>query len=176
MAKRVARKPQWLENDRVTDIYSVSACTSEDFCDYINYWKHNGYWLFASPLAIEAVANEDGASLEGTKLFFYEVYEFQSYENDPIWEEFSPEESFSTDVVMPREKALMGFDVVSFSSSGIPECSYLSCNHMAEEIKVNEHCLLTSLEREKELINQKAFEGCEPGPCRIMAVYEVSNA
>ena len=70
----------------------------------------------------------------------------------------------------------LGFDVVSFSACGMHECSYLSCNHMAEEIEVNEHCLLTSFERAKELINNKAFEGCEPGPCRIIAVYRVKNA
>ena len=42
MRKKVADKPDWLETDRVEDIYSVSGCVSLDFDDWINYWKHNG--------------------------------------------------------------------------------------------------------------------------------------
>ena len=70
----------------------------------------------------------------------------------------------------------MGYDVVSFTTGNAPECSYLSCNNMAEEIEVNEHCLIESFERAKELINKKAFVGCETGPCRIFAVYAVKDA
>ncbi|MES9859737.1 MAG: hypothetical protein ABW157_02215 [Candidatus Thiodiazotropha sp. LLP2] len=175
MAKRIASKPDWLKSNQVKDIYSVSSCTSEDFCDYINYWKHNGYWLFDSPGVIREVAEENDIDLDGTTLFYYEAYELQSYEDEPIWEEFSPEESFSTNVVSPKTKQLIGYDVVSFTACNAPECSYLSCNHMAEKIEVNEHCLIESFERAKELINQKAFIGCEPGPCRIFAVYTVEN-
>jgi hypothetical protein len=49
MAKRVLRKPDWLPAPQVIDIYSVSNCHSENFADYIPYWKHNGYWFFDSP-------------------------------------------------------------------------------------------------------------------------------
>jgi hypothetical protein len=37
---------------------NVSSCFSEDFTDYINYWKHNGYWFFDSPEIITIVARE----------------------------------------------------------------------------------------------------------------------
>jgi len=43
MAKRVVARPDWLHAERVSSIYSVSGCISEDFADYINFWKHNGY-------------------------------------------------------------------------------------------------------------------------------------
>jgi hypothetical protein len=39
MAKHVATHPDWLKADHVIDIYSVSNCVSDDFADYINYWK-----------------------------------------------------------------------------------------------------------------------------------------
>ena len=52
MAQRVARRPEWLAAERVSDIYSVSSCASDYFADYIKYWKHNGYWLFDSPAII----------------------------------------------------------------------------------------------------------------------------
>ncbi len=48
MAKRVSKKPDWLQAAQVIDIYSVSGCVSEDFADYIDYWKHNGYWRTTS--------------------------------------------------------------------------------------------------------------------------------
>jgi hypothetical protein len=45
LAKRVCMKPDWLRAPQVTDIYSVSGCVSEVFDDYVDYWKHNGFWL-----------------------------------------------------------------------------------------------------------------------------------
>ena len=45
MAKRIVNGPDWLKATNVVDLYSVSSCFSEDFTDYINYWKHNGYWF-----------------------------------------------------------------------------------------------------------------------------------
>ena len=69
----------------------------------------------------------------------------------------------------------MGYDIVTFYAGSAPECSYLSCNHMAEEIEVNKHCLLEKMDKAIDLINEKAFVDCEPGPCRIFAVYEVKN-
>ena len=49
MAKCVSVRPEWIKAEPVADIYSVSGCVSKDFADYINYWKHNGYWFFDSP-------------------------------------------------------------------------------------------------------------------------------
>ena len=41
MAKRVVGRPDWLTTERVSGIYSVSGCVSENFADYITFWKHN---------------------------------------------------------------------------------------------------------------------------------------
>ena len=32
---------------------------SEAFADYINYWRHNGYWLFDSPDVIGRLAEQN---------------------------------------------------------------------------------------------------------------------
>ena len=48
-----AGRAQWIKAERVSDIYSVSGCVSKNFADYINYWKHNGYWFFDSPRIIQ---------------------------------------------------------------------------------------------------------------------------
>jgi len=173
MAKRVVKRPDWLEANQVVDIYSVSNCNSKDFADYINYWKHNGFWFFDSPEIIRAVAREQSIDISDTQLFFYEVYDLEYDDDRNSWERFRPEESFTTNVVVPAEKSLVGYDIVSFSTKNSAECSPLSCNSIAREVSANEHCLLTSLEEAKRLLEDGKFNNSEPGPFRIFAVYSV---
>ena len=172
MAKRVSTTSDWLGVDHVGDVYSVSFCISEPFADYMNYWKHNGYWFFDSPAIIQQLASEHGIDLAGTTLFFYEVHEQQFDEDQRLWVPFVPE-SFPTCVVLPPEKTLEGYDVVSFYVNTTPECSPLSCNGLAREIETNSHCLLPSFDRAQQLLNDGAFTRSEPGPFRIFAVYSV---
>lgn len=172
MAKVVSDCPPALGAGRVTDVYSVSRCISDDFADYIDYWKHNGYWLFNSPEVIRALAAEEGIDLTGTRLFYYEVHE-QELDNDGYWRTFQPEEVFPTAVVCPRERVLEGFDVVTFYAGSAPECSPLSCNGLAATIDTNAHCLLESFAEAKRLLEDGAFRNSEPGPYRIFAVYSV---
>jgi hypothetical protein len=89
------------------------------------------------------------------------------------WSPFIPELSFVTNVSIPPEKRLEGFDIVSFSAKGAPECSPLSCNSLAESIPTNAHCLLISFEEAERYLNQGAFKNSEPGPYRIFSVYSV---
>lgn len=174
MYKTVSKKPDWLNSEPVKDIYSVSSCVSEDFADWINFWKHNGYWFFDHPSIIEKIAKENNISLVGMKLFFFKAYELQW--TDQKWEKYSPDEAFTTNVQSPLKCTLEGFDIVTFCVQTAPECSPLSCNHMAEEIDVNSHCLLGSFAKAKQLIESDIFDDCEPGPYRIFEVYSVKNA
>ncbi|MGH7769324.1 MAG: hypothetical protein ACREQP_17910 [Candidatus Binatia bacterium] len=171
MRKRVIEKPDGLQADNVTDIYSVSDCMSKDFADYINYWKHNGYWLFDSPAVIENLARDNSIDLAGTRLFYYEVYELGFHEDTRDWHSFAPEPSFTTNVIVPKEKHLEGYDVATFSCGNAPECSPLSCNHLAAEIPTNQHCLLDSFDEAKRYLETGNFNNSEPGPFRVFAVY-----
>ncbi len=171
MAKKVVKKPDWLEADNVRDIYSVSGCVSEPFADYIDFWRHNGYWFFDSPKIIASLAREKAISLEGTPLFYYEVHELEYHEDNSKWLGFGPEKSFKTDVAVPAKKILEGFDIVTFSAGTSPECSPLSCNYLAREIKTNLHCLLDSFDEAKQSLESGKFRNSEPGPLRIFAVY-----
>jgi hypothetical protein len=173
MAKRIMIRPDWLQTKRGVDIFSVSGCVSENFADYIPYWKHNGYWFFDSPQSIQQLAQEHSINLDGTKLFYYEVYEMEYDEQEHEWMEFEPEESFTTNVMMPSSKTLEGYDLVSFSMGTSPECSPLSCNDLAAEVEANSHCLLDSFEQAKQLLESDKFTRVEPGPYRIFAVYSV---
>jgi hypothetical protein len=171
MAKSVYKKTDWLKKAQVVDIYSVSGCISENFADYIPFWKHNGYWFFDSSEIIKSIAVENSIPVEGTSLFYYEVYEQQF--DDGNWQAFAPEPSFPLDVVQPTQKRLEGFDVVTFYVKTSPECSPLSCNSMAKEIPTNAHCLFASFDEAKINIDNGAFKNSEPGPYRIFAVYSV---
>lgn len=175
IAKKIAFKPDEFDSDKIEDIYSVSGCISENFGDYINCWKHNGYWLFDSPEIIKDVARELQVDLTVTTTFYYEAYEFQYHLDERQWEEYAPEKSFPTNVIIPVNKDLEGYDLVSFSQGNSPECSYLSCNHLTSQIPVNQHCLLDRFEDAKALLNNPILSGCEPGPCRIFAVYSLPN-
>ncbi|HSZ62467.1 MAG TPA: hypothetical protein VK828_11750 [Terriglobales bacterium] len=171
IAKHVYLRPDWLQAPHVVDILSVSGCISEVFADYIDYWKHNGYWLFDSPEIIKAIAKENSIQLDGTSLFYYEAYEME-FDGDN-WHPFVPDPSFTTNVVSPSRKQLQGFDVVNFTARTTPECSPLSCNNLAKEIPTNAHCLFASFDEAEKSVGSGAFNESEPGPYRILSVNSV---
>jgi hypothetical protein len=170
-AKRVSKRPDQLLSPQLIDVFSVSSCISKDFAEYIDYWKHNGYWFFDSPRMIRSVALDHSISLEGLSLFYYEVYELEF--DGERWNAFKPEPSFLTNVIAPASKQMEGFDVVTFSCGTLPECSPFSCNYMANEIRTNPHCLLVNFDEAKTLLQGGTFNGSEPGLYRIFSVYSV---
>ncbi len=171
LAKRSCEKPKTLELQGVVDVFSVGNCVNDDFADYINYWKHNGYWLFDSPEIIQEVAKENSIDIGGSLLFYYEAYEEELAGKS--WRPFSPETSIPTNVLPPPNRRLEGFDVVTFWAGNAPECSPLSCNSLAEVLPTNSHCLFDSFEKAWTNLNSGEFAGGEPGPYRIFAVYSV---
>lgn len=171
MYKKICRSPKWLKSAQVTDIYSVSPCISEDFADWINYWKHNGYWFFDSPEVMKQLAKDNDLSLEGMCLFFYLAYEKQWDEEARGWVHYFPEKSLPTNVVPPIDSRMEGYDIVSFCCQTSAEYSPLSCNYMAEKVDVNEHCLVRTFEDAQHLA--ETFKDCEPGPYRIFEVHTV---
>jgi hypothetical protein len=174
MAKRVEPGMEWLKAPQVSHIYSVSSCISEDFGKWIDAWKHNGYWFFDSPQLINTVAADLKIDLSGTTLLYYEGFA-EEYDPESGWSACRPEPSFPLKVVPPTKKTLRGFDVVCYSQGNSAECSPLSCNGLAAEMPVNEFCLLNSLEEAKSLLEAGRFTNSEPGPYRILAVYEVDQ-
>ena len=175
MAKRVSAGSEWLKAPQVSQIYSVSGCISEDFGKWIDAWKHNGYWFFDSPRVIAEVAAERKIDLTGTTLFYYEGFE-EEYDPESRWAPYRPEPAFPLGLEPPAAKTLRGFDVVTYSQGNSPEHSPLSCNGLAAEMKVNEFCLLESLEEAKALLEAGRFTLSEPGPFRILAVYTADES
>ena len=175
MLKYVNPRPSWVNNESVKDILSVSGCFSEEFTDYINYWLHNGFWLFNKPSDMDTIIADKRIDRSKLSLFYYEVYERQYDEYEGSWTAVRSESSFETNVLKPNHATLQGYDVVTFSSGTNPECSPLSCNSLANEISVNRHCLFETFSESKEAIETGRFNECEPGPLRIMAVYTVDE-
>ncbi len=171
MAKRVVRRPDSLKADQVEDIYSISDCMSENFADYIHFWRHNGYWFFDSPGVLVETAREHSVDLGGTVLFYYEAHEMELGEDG--WHPFASEPSVPTNVVAPPAGRLEGFDVATFHAGTAPECSPLSCNGLSADVPTNAHCLFDTLEAAFKHLGDGTFKDGEPGPFRVFAVYSV---
>jgi hypothetical protein len=122
---------------------------------------------------MDEIVAQEGIDRSGLKLFYYEAYERQFDDDKMCWSSFAPEESFETNVEQPTAARLEGFDVVSFDSGTDPGCSPLSCNSLADELPVNEHCLFATFQEAKDALETGKFKNCEPGPYRIFAVYTV---
>ena len=170
MAKRM-QKPKGFHVDGIADVYSVSSCINDDFADYIEYWKHNGHWLLIHPRSSGTWQRKILLSLAKRPSFTTKctIWSLMVRVGVP----YGAEPSVPTNVVPPQEKVLEGFDVVTFYAKNAPECSPLSCNRMAEEIRTNRHCLLESFGQAYDRLNEGAFNNAEPGPYRIFTVYSV---
>ena len=175
MAKRVSPPPGYIAAPGLIDVYSVSSCVNDDFAEFIDFWKHNGYWFFDRPEIIDELSRANSVDLTDTKLFYYEAYEFEYTGRE--WRSFSPWIGCpGVSVVPPSDSDLEGFDVVTFwpENSSQPLHSPLSCNSLAEEIPTNSHCLLRSFDEAKSALEEGKFAKGEPGPWRIFAVYSVA--
>src|SRR5262245_43905551 len=107
MYKRVFAATAGLDVPHVTDLYSLSACLSKDFADYLHFCRHNAYGLFDSPSVIHALAREQSIPLTDLKLFYYEAHELEYDADQGTW---IPWESLETDVRPPEASTLEGFD------------------------------------------------------------------
>ncbi|WP_353227726.1 hypothetical protein [Novosphingobium sp.] len=166
--------PDWLNAPGVVAVHSLSNCISPDLGDYIPMWCHNGWWLFDTPDAADNVALTMGTSVDSLTLFYYEAFHQQFDEESETWMPFAPND-FATAVVAPYSAVLSGFDVVTFSVGTSPECSPLSCNRLAESLKVNQNCLFDSFDEARAAIENGSFRNSEPGPYRIIAIHAVDN-
>ena len=172
MLKTILPNPSWINDLGVIDIFAVSPCMSKHFADYIQYWRHNGYWLFNKPSDMDEIVSREGKNRADLKLFYYEVYERQFNEHNMRWSGFEPE-SFVTNVEKPANARLEGFDVVTFEAASTPVHSPLSCNGLGDVLPVNARCLFETFEEAKSALEAGKFNNSEPGPFRIFSVYSV---
>jgi hypothetical protein len=174
--KQVSPRGDWLGRPELPQrIYSMCPCISNYFVEYVDLWRHNGFWLFDRPEIMEDIAAERGISLSGLTCFYYEEYDLEYDTEGDRWSRVTPEESISTAVEPPTNSALQGYDIVTFSMGHSPECSPLSCNGIAAEVPVNDNCLFDSFDDAKRALESGLFRNAEPGPYRIVAVHTVDR-
>lgn len=173
MAKKIVKKPDWLNTNVVMAIYSVSNCISENFANYINFWKYNKYWFFDSIDIIKEISKENNIDLSKTELLYYEIYEKEFDEDKGKWVKFEGEKSFGYDMQIPKKKLLLSYDVINYTARTTPECSVFSCNSLAENVTINKYCLMDSFEETIKIVETLDELKCEPGPYRILAVYKI---
>lgn len=175
MAKRIVERPDWLDVPSVRDVYAVSDCISPDFTDYITFWAHNGFWFFDKPSRIARLCSQHGIALDDLTFVYYEAHPQQFKTDDHTWHGFGPDSDIKTDVSPPINPRLLGFDIVCYSMQNSPECSPLSCNHVATDVRVNSHCLIETLDYAVECLETGIFDNAEPGPMRIIAVHSIGS-
>lgn len=163
--KKVVQRPDWLKAPDVTAIRSVCECISSGPPNWIQRWTHNEMWVYSTiDAAWEVVPPGERSD-----------YEMQAYLILPTqWDE-GDEKPFTTprlDVEpLPGDFQSVGYDVVSIEkgTAGFGH-SPLSCNHMAQEISTNAHCLLDAIDVAMHTASVFSSGNVEPGPYFVVEV------
>jgi hypothetical protein len=143
---------------------------------------HNSFGLANNPDVLASLAAQAGADVNEAAQFYYTAYERKlesdGWEFDAAeWQPRSPAASAAVadNVLLPLKASLIGYDVVVFGD--YLEHSPLSCNAVAKQLPVNQHCLFDTLEEAVEATNTGAFgEGCEDGLYTVFAVNLVDQS
>jgi hypothetical protein len=173
MYKRVVARPDWIHAPNVDDVFSVSDCVSKDFADFLQHGGYNGFWFFDSPQIMERLAAELHVDLEQMMLFYYEAYEREFDQETGKWRAFGPNDVAPVNVTTADRAHIEGYDVTTFWSGTMAECSPLACNGLAANIPVNRHCLFDSMDDARAALERGKFADSEPGPFRIIAVHTI---
>jgi hypothetical protein len=175
MAKIVAGRPEIIRSASIKDVYSLASCVSKPCVEDLEFEARNRFGLFSSRDKIFQLAEKKGVDLSQAKLFYYELFEQEFDEITRKWTAFELPSFDTMPIMKPAKRNLEGFDCLNFSADLYFQCSPLSCNGLADKLKVNEHCLFPSLEAAKQSLESGEFDHTKPGPYRIFAVYTVGR-
>ena len=160
--------PQYLLDHGVVEVGSVSLCLASGPDGWMEAWEHNEWGYYRDPHTAWSMVPGDRRS--DFRLYAFELY---PAEFDEGRESALPTPKLDI-VPLPSTFRFIGWDAVSRSAGMEFECSPLSCNHMVEEIRVNEHCLVDFAEA-RGLALTADESGCEPGPYHVVKVWRHST-
>ena len=172
-AKRVAAKPEWLNVSAVHEICSASHCISSAPDAWIEPWLHNEFgWFNRASDALAVVRADQKAEF---RLFAYRIYP-QLFRSGQRHGMLIPPDAHPDPI--PASFKSLGFDSVNKSMPSVLgfECSPLSCNSMAGEMRANEYCLFDSLEAAIAGATRFSIEQPEPGDYYVVEVLEDRQA
>lgn len=156
-------KTDWLKNDNVKEICSVSDCIAGGPEDWIDKWEHNDLGFFDNEEKMKKVLDNE----EGKYNFYaYKLYPFK-FINNKI-EDVPVSINLKEDI---SDYEFLGFDIVCKSQSDFFECSPLSCNLLSKTYPVNQYCLIDDLETAYKYYLDIENQKCEPGPYYLFEVY-----
>jgi hypothetical protein len=166
--KHIVSRPEWLDCASVVDVCSMSRCVSPGpNHDWIYHWIHNWLGLFNTP--------EDGRIVltpvdPPMRMFAYRVSTVRFVDGRP---EAWPWPDDAWPVPLPDDYISLGFDAVHKYMDSILgfECSPLSCNSMANEWPVNQHCLLDDFDTAVKAAEQFSIDQPEPGMYYVAEVF-----
>lgn len=163
--KRTKQHPDWLKTAGVEEVCSVSTCISEAPDGWIDQWQHNEMWIYDTPQMACTVVPKSAQDE-------FDLYAYQMFPVEFVREQ---QRQFAIPPLrvqpMPESFERLGYDAVSRSSGNSFDCSPLSCNHMAEQIPVNRHCLVDDADTAFRIAAEFEAEGCEPGPYYVVEVW-----
>ena len=172
-AKRVAAKPEWLNVSAVHEICSASHCISSAPDAWIEPWLHNEFgWFNRASDALAVVRADQKAEF---RLFAYRIYP-QLFRSGQRHGMLIPPDAHPDPI--PASFKSLGFDSVNKSMPSVLgfECSPLSCNSMAGEMRANEDRLFDSLEAAIAGATRFSIEQPEPGDYYVVEVLENRQA
>jgi hypothetical protein len=162
--KQIVARPDWLKNQGVLEICSVSECISKGPANWIQAWKHNDWGFYDTEELASQVAREE---LDAFQVFAYELFPFRWLKDQ--------EEKFSIAArlaPLPDAYQYLGYDIVTRSIGSFFECSPLSCNSAAEKYAVNKFCLIEDLDDAYRGLMEISRDGhYEPGPYYLTKVF-----
>jgi hypothetical protein len=171
LARKVAPRPSdFLARAPIDDVCSVSECISPGAPDRIQRWAHNAASFYDTEALAWSVVPD--AECDAYTLFAYRAVSIRFDGGDG--EPWSPGDEWPG---LPAEPDLsayapIGYDVVRCSVGAAFDCSPLSCNGVANEHAVNEHCLVDDVDVAMQLGRAFTAEGAgvEPGPYHVVEV------
>ncbi len=160
LPKKTVKRPNWLKNEEVEEIGSVSECISEGPDD----WRQrNELGFYDSESSAVGIVGSDKSEFD---MYAYKLF--------PM--EFDGGQASRFDIPVRLVADLTGYNLLGYDASNRSagsrfECSALSCNGGARDFPVNRYCLFEDFDiayDSTKIISQGHYE---PGPWYILEVH-----
>jgi hypothetical protein len=164
LLKHTVKRPNWLENEGVEEICSVSTCISEAPDNWFDKWPLNEFGFCNSEAIMLSIIKSEVKQYD---IYAYKLFPYKFDDCEII--EFKIPFRISAELT---DFQLLGYDAVNSSAGSQFECSALSCNNGARNFSVNRYCLFkdifTAYDATKVI---SKGPGYEPGPWYVLEVY-----
>jgi hypothetical protein len=163
LPKQTHKTPDWLKNNTIKEICSVSTCISEAPDIYLYETKHNEFGFFNSEDIALSIIGSD-----------HQKFDMYAYCLSPL--EFNEGIVHNFEIPIYLSKNLFGFQFLGYDAANRAsgfyfECSALSCNYGARIFPVNQYCLFESFDLAYKATIEISKGPYEPGPWYVLEVY-----